>query len=99
MLIHREWNWQRADRAEVTLRPLMSLTVQLLVLKLCCTLLARLLVLLAVRPLAVHAAVLDEATGRTVLELDGVARVLAAVGAGFVAIILPIDRHAAHHGD
>ena len=49
------------------------LTVQLLVLELCHALLARLLVLLAMGPLAVHAAVLDEAAGRAVLEPDGVA--------------------------
>ena len=71
-----------------------TLAVQMLVLELCCALLARLLVLVAVRPLAVHTAVLDEATGRAVLELDGVAPDLAAVGAGFAAIT--VDRHAAH---
>ena len=41
------------------------LTVTLLVLELCDALLARLLVLLSMGPLAVHAAVLDEAAGRT----------------------------------
>ncbi|EJK55048.1 hypothetical protein THAOC_25262, partial [Thalassiosira oceanica] len=46
-------------------------------------------------PSAVHAAILDEAAGRAVLELDGVALALAAVGAGFVAIFL--NRHAAAH--
>ena len=61
--------------------------VQLLVLELCCALLARPLVLLAVGLLAVHAAVLDEAAGRAVLELDGVAA-LAAVGAGSASIII-----------
>ena len=74
----------------------MPLTVQLLVLELCRKLLARLLVLLAVGPLAVHAAVLDEAAGRALLELDGVAPELAAVGAGLVTITL--DRHAVHCG-
>ena len=72
----------------------MSLAVQPLVLEFCCTLLAGLLVLLAVGLLAVHAAVLDEATGRAVLEFDDVTPVLAAVGAGFVATILA--RHALH---
>jgi len=58
------------------------LAVQLLVLELCCTLLACLLVLLAVGALAVHAAVLDEEAGRAVLELDAVLAALAsAVGA------------------
>ena len=71
MFLHREWNWQSTDRAEVPLRPLESLTVQLLVLELCRTLLAGLLVLLAMGLLAFHAAVLDEATGCAVLELDG----------------------------
>ncbi|EJK44514.1 hypothetical protein THAOC_36936 [Thalassiosira oceanica] len=52
-------------------------------------------------PLAVHAAILDEAAGRAVLELDGVAPCLAAVGAGFSAVIAVIrnghaNRHAAH---
>ncbi|EJK53564.1 hypothetical protein THAOC_26975, partial [Thalassiosira oceanica] len=59
-----------------------ALAVQFLVLELCHALLASLLVQLAVGPLAVHAAVLDEAAGRAVLELDGVAPELAAVGAG-----------------
>ena len=45
------------------------MAVQSLVLEFCCTLLAGLLVLLAVGLLAVHAAVLDEAAGRAVLEL------------------------------
>ena len=94
MISKRQRNWQSADRAEVALRPLVSLAVQLLVLELCRPLLACLLVLLAVGPLAVHAAVLDEAAGRTVLELDGIAPVLAAVGAGFVATIA--IRHVVH---
>ncbi|EJK70080.1 hypothetical protein THAOC_08593, partial [Thalassiosira oceanica] len=68
--------------------------VQLLVLELSRALLACLLVLLAMGPLAVHATVLDEAAGRAALELDGVAPLLAAVGAGFAAIVH--NRHAAH---
>ena len=52
--------------------------------------------LLAVGFLAVHAAVLDEAAGRAVFELDDVAPVLAAVGAGFVAITLATHGHAVH---
>ena len=48
------------------------LTVTLLVLELCDALLARLLVLLSMGPLAVHAAVPDEAAGRAVLQFDGV---------------------------
>ena len=67
-------------------RSLEPLTVQLLLLQLCRALLAGLLVLLAMGPLAVHAAVLDEAAGRAALELGDVAPLLAAVGAGFVAI-------------
>ena len=43
-------------------------------------------------PLAVHAAVLDEAAGRAVLELDDVAPALAAVRAEV------ITWHAAHSG-
>ena len=78
------------------LRPLVTLIVQLLVLELCGTLLACLLVLLAVGLLAVHAAVFDEAAGRAVLELDGVAPVLAAIGAGFFAVTLA-GSHATHH--
>jgi len=42
-------------------------------------------------PLAVHAAVFDEAAGRAVLELDGVAPALAAVGACFVAAAITKD--------
>ena len=91
---HWERNRQSADRAEVPLRSLVPLTVQLLVFELSCTLLARLLVLLAVGSLAVHAAVLDEAAGIAVLELDVVAPELAAVGAGFIAIVLAM--HAVH---
>ena len=52
--------------------------------------------LLAVGLLAVHAAVFDEAAGRAVLELDGVAPVLAAIGAGFFAVTLA-GSHATHH--
>ncbi|EJK53433.1 hypothetical protein THAOC_27137, partial [Thalassiosira oceanica] len=87
-----------ADRTEVHLWPLMPLTVQLLVLDLCRTLLACLLVQLAVGPLAVHAAVLDEAARRAVLELDAVAPLLAAVGAGFATAALAVDGLAVHHG-
>ena len=80
------------------LRPLVSLIVKLLVFQLGCALLACLLVLLAVGLLAVHPAVLDEPTGRAVLELDVVACELPAVGAGvgFVAIVRNL-RHAVHH--
>ena len=81
MLLHWQWNWQRANRAEVPLRPLVPLTVQLLVLQLCRPLLTSLLVMLAMNLLAVDATVLDEAAGRAVLEFDGVALVLAAVRA------------------
>ncbi|EJK48376.1 hypothetical protein THAOC_32832 [Thalassiosira oceanica] len=87
MLAHRHWDRQSADQAEIPLRPLVPLTVQLLVLELGRASLACLLVLLAVGPLAVHAAVLDEAAGRAVLELDSVASVLAAVGARFAVIL------------
>ena len=87
MLTHWKRNRQSADLTEVPPRPLVPLTVQLLFFQLCCTLLAGLLVLLAVCLLAVHAAVLDESAGRAVLELDGVAPLLPAVGAGFIAII------------
>ena len=38
--------------------------------------------------LAVDAAVFDEAAGRALLQLDGAAPLLAAVGAGFVAVVL-----------
>ncbi|EJK61585.1 hypothetical protein THAOC_17900 [Thalassiosira oceanica] len=94
MIFNVQGNRQSAERAEVPLRPLVPLTVQLLKLELCRALLACLLVLLAVGPLAVHAAVLDEAAGRAVLELDGVAPGLAAVGAGFNATA--INGHAIH---
>ena len=79
MRLYRQRYGQGADQAEVTLRPLDPLAVQLLVLELGRTLFARLLVPLAVCLLAVHAAVLDEAAGRAVPELDGVAPVLTAV--------------------
>ena len=69
MLIHWQRNRQCADRAEVVLWPLEPLIVQFLVLELCHTLLTCPLVLPAVGPLAVHAAVLDEAAGRAVLSL------------------------------
>ncbi|EJK70855.1 hypothetical protein THAOC_07752, partial [Thalassiosira oceanica] len=60
-------------------------------------LLAGLLVQLAVGSLTVHAAVLDEAACRAVLELDDGAPELAAVGAGFGAITaITLDRHAVH---
>ena len=86
MFFHGYRNRQGADRAEVPVGPLVSLAVQLLVLQFCGTLLAGHLVLLAMYLLAVHAAVLDESAGIAVLELDGVASVLAAVGTGFSAI-------------
>ena len=76
-------NWQSAERAKIFLWPFLPLRVQLLVLDLCCTLLAGCLVLLAMGLLAVHAAVLDEATCRAVLELDGIAGLLAAVCTDF----------------
>ena len=78
-----ERNRQGADWAEVSLRPIVSLTVQSFVLELCRTLLAYLLVLLAVGLLAVHAAVFDEAAGGAVLELDAFSPFLSAVGADF----------------
>ena len=96
MLTRWYWYRQSTDRAEVPLRPLVPLAVQLLVLELCCALFACLLVLLAMSPLTVHAAVFDQATGRAVPERDGVAPVLAAVRTGFNTII-----HAGlavHHG-
>ena len=95
MTLHRYGYRQSADRTEVTLRPLVSLTVQLLVLDLCLALLAGLPVLLAMGPLTVHAAVLDEVAGIAVLELDGVAPLLAAVGAGFDDVNLG-NGYAAH---
>ena len=96
MLLHGKLNWQSTNWAEVPLRPVVSLAIQLLVLELCCALLACSLVLLAVGPLAVHAAVFHEAAGRAVLELDGLAPVFAAVGAGFVAPISISSRHTIH---
>ena len=82
MPIDRKRYRQRANRAEVPFRSLVTLVVQLLVLELCCTLFAGLLVLLAMCPLAVHAAVLDEEAGRAVPELDPVLAVrFATVGA------------------
>ena len=96
MLIHRQRNRQSADRAEVPLRPLVSLTVKLLVLELCHALLACFPVLLAVGPLAVHPTIFDEATGSAVPEPDGVAPLLAAVGAGFATAALAVDGLAAH---
>ena len=89
-----ERNRQGADRADVSLRPLVSLRIKTLVLELGCALLACLLVLLAMGLLTVHAAVLDKAAGRAVLELHGVAPVLATVGARLVGIVH--NRHAAH---
>ena len=91
MVIHWEGDRQSADRTEIPLQPLQPLSVQLFILELHCALLACLLVLSAVGLLAVHAAVLHDATCRTVLELDGVAPVLAAVGAGSVAITLDLQ--------
>ena len=87
MVMHWERHCKETDRTEVSLGPLVTLAVQLLVLELCRTLLACLLVLLAVGLLAAHVAVFDEAAGRAVLELDDVALVLAAVCTGFVATI------------
>ena len=100
MLIRWQRNWQSADRAEVSLRSLEPLAVQLLVLELCHAYLTGLLVLLPMGPLAVHAAVLDEATGRAVLELDGVTPSSpATVGAGLDAIVLAfVDRFTVHRG-
>ena len=92
MFTHWEWNKQSTYRAEVAFRSLVTLAVQLLVLELCCTLLACLLVLLPMCLLAVHAAVFDEKTGVAVLELDDVAFVLVTVGAGFSTIFLTSKR-------
>ncbi|EJK72078.1 hypothetical protein THAOC_06429 [Thalassiosira oceanica] len=83
MLFNPKRNRQSADQAEVTLRPLVALTVQLLVLQLSRASLACPLVLLAMRPLAIHAAVLDEAAGRAVFQLHRLAGFLAAVCASF----------------
>ena len=93
-----ERNRQGADRADVSLRPLVSLRIKTLVLELGCALLACLLVLLAMGLLTVHAAVLDEVAGIAVLELDGVAPVLAAVSAGFDAIIRAGGGRIVHRG-
>ena len=87
---------QCAYRAEIPLGPLPTLAIQLLVFELGRTFLACLLVLLALGLLAVHAAVLDEAAGRAVLELDSIAGLLAAVGAGFHC--LNFARHSRFHG-
>ena len=95
MIIHVKGNRQSAYWAEVPLHSLVSLTVQLLVLELCCGLPAGLLVLLAMGLLTVHATVFDESAGRAVLELDDVAPVLAAVGAGPNTIFR--DGHEARH--
>ena len=100
MATYGEGNRQGADRTKIPLLPLESMAVQLLVLEICRTLLAHLLVLLAVRLLAVHAAVLDEAARRAVLQPDRVTGDHAAVGAGYSTIILAfagiLHRHAAH---
>ena len=80
MLVHGKRDRQRAYRAEIPLGPLLPLAVQSLVFQLRDTLFARSLVLLAMGFLAVHAAVLDEVAGLTVLELHRVG-FLAAVGA------------------
>jgi len=96
MITHGLWDQQSADRAEVTIWPPVSLTVQLLVLDCGHALLARLLVLLAVGLLAVNAAVFHKSAGHAVLELDGATPGLAAVGAGFVALVHH-NRRAVHH--
>ena len=93
MFLHRKLYCKETDRTEVTRRSLVTLAVQLLVLELGRALLARPLVLLAVDLLAVDAAVFDEEAGRAVLELDGIAPFLAAVGAGFFD---RVDRDTAH---
>ena len=71
MLIYKKRNRQRADRAKFSFRSLESLSVQPLVLQFDGAFLACLLVLLAVGPLTVHAAIFDEKTGRTFLQHDG----------------------------
>ena len=95
MIFHFKTHRQSADRAEVPLRPCVTVTQALvlqlgrrllacllvLLLQLGRSLLACLLVLLAMCPLAVHAAVFDEAASRAVLQLDGAALALAAFGA------------------
>ena len=72
--------------------------VQLFFLQFSRALLADLFVLLAMGPLAVHAAVLDEAAGRAVLELDGaplaVNRTSPAVGAHVCLVV--VDCNATH---
>ena len=99
MATHGYRNRQSADRTEVPLRPLASLAVQLLVLEFCCTLLAYLPVLLAVGLLSVHAAVLDEAAGRAVLQLDGASLAVTALAtAGAHVSGAAVDRDAAHVG-
>ena len=86
MLGHRQRYRQRAYRTEVALWPFVSLTVQPFLLQLGRSFLARLLVLLAVGPLTVQAAVPDETAGRAVLELDAVLAALApAVDADFIS--------------
>ena len=78
--VRAEGQRELADGAR-SLEVLVSSTVEeFLVLELGRAFFAGLLVLLAVDLLAVHAAVLDEAAGRAVLQLDGPAPVLAAVG-------------------
>ena len=90
MFIRREWYRQRAERTEVPLRPLVTQAVQPFVLQFGRALPACLLMLLAVGPLAVDAAVLDEETGGAVLELgtDIVAALAPAVSADFVTITM-----------
>ena len=95
MLVHRERYCKRTDRAEFPLWPLVALTVQLLVLELGRTFLARLLVQLAGDLLAVDTAVFHEVAGRAVHELDGVAPLLAAVGADFCC---RVDWYTAYFG-
>ena len=68
MLLHPQGYRQRADRAEVSFGPLVTLAVQPLVLQLGRASLALLLVFAAVISLAVHAAVFDEETRRAVLQ-------------------------------
>ena len=82
MVMHWERHCKETDRTEVSLGPLVTLAVQLLVLELGRALLACLLVLLAVNLLAFHAAVLHEEAGRAVLELGGISPFLATVRAG-----------------
>ncbi|EJK72176.1 hypothetical protein THAOC_06319, partial [Thalassiosira oceanica] len=67
-----------------------------LILQFCGTLLARLLVLLAVGPLAVHAAVLDEEAGRAALELDDVTGTGSRPTIGASLVIIFHHRQAAH---